>query len=396
MRLDLDRSTWMRVRFGDVVHQVKTSVDPGSSGLERYVAGQHMDTNELAIRRWGQIGDGYLGPAFHRAFKSGQVLYGSRRTYLRKVAFAEFDGVCANTTFVAEVADAEKLLPELLPFVMTTDAFHRHSISQSKGSVNPYINWSDLAWFQFDLPTSRGEQSRIADLLWACQKEFLSAKRVADAAHALVSTKIASDLSSMGDDLVDFKDIWSRTPESGCSEAPTAESTGHYALSLASLTDDGFRVEMTKDVRLTPGMKAAILSRGDLLISRANTLEAVGRCAVYPLDTADVSFPDTMMRLHVRHDRVLPEYLALVLSSPMGRHHVRRTAAGTNSSMLKINRKSLGAFQLPLPSKEVQAELLARASTWRRPQIAAEVAAKSTSVLRRELQEKLLGGSNGL
>jgi type I restriction enzyme, S subunit len=86
------------VKFGDVVRQVKDKVDPKDSGLERYVAGEHMETDNLHIRRWGTIGDGYLGPAFHMRFKPGQVLYGSRRTYLRKVAVAEFEGITANTT----------------------------------------------------------------------------------------------------------------------------------------------------------------------------------------------------------------------------------------------------------------------------------------------------------
>ena len=30
-----------------------------------------MDTDDLRIRRWGEIGDGYLGPAFHMRFKPG-------------------------------------------------------------------------------------------------------------------------------------------------------------------------------------------------------------------------------------------------------------------------------------------------------------------------------------
>ena len=84
---------WTRVAFGDVVKQVRERVDPENSDIERYVAGEHMDTDDLKIRRWGIIGDGYLGPAFHMRFKPGHVLYGSRRTYLRKVALADFEGI---------------------------------------------------------------------------------------------------------------------------------------------------------------------------------------------------------------------------------------------------------------------------------------------------------------
>jgi len=155
------------VRFGDVAHTVRNIVDPETSGLERYIAGEHMDTDDLRLRRWGIIGDGYLGPAFHMKFEAGQILYGSRRTYLRKVALADFDGICANTTFVIE-ALPDRILPELLPFIMQTESFTQHSILRSRGSTNPYVTWSDIARYEFPLPPL-DEQRRIAEILWAVE-----------------------------------------------------------------------------------------------------------------------------------------------------------------------------------------------------------------------------------
>ena len=182
MRLDLDRTEWSRVRMGDVVSQSKEKVDPAAGSVERYVAGEHMKTDNLAIESWGEVNDGYLGPAFHCRFRPGQVLYGSRRTYLRKVAVARFDGVCANTTFVLEPKNPQTLLAALLPFIMTTEGFHAFSISESKGSVNPYVNWSDVAKYEFDLPPV-DQQRRIADLLWTVEDEM-------EAANALTSSAI--------------------------------------------------------------------------------------------------------------------------------------------------------------------------------------------------------------
>ena len=162
---------WRRVKFGEVVRQCKEKADPETSGLERYIAGDHMDTDDLRLRRWGEIGSGYLGPAFHIRFKPGQVLYGSRRTYLRKVAVPNFEGICANTTFVLEPKNPEELLPEFLPFLMQTDAFNDFSVKNSKGSVNPYINFSDLAKFEFVLPTTE-EQRRIIEILQCAENTY--------------------------------------------------------------------------------------------------------------------------------------------------------------------------------------------------------------------------------
>jgi type I restriction enzyme S subunit len=163
------KATATTVAFGDVVRKVTDKADPKTSGLKRYVAGQHMTTDDLKIRSWGAINDDYLGPAFHMRFKPGQVLYGSRRTYLRKVAVADFEGITANTTYVLESKDPNVLLPELLPFIMQTERFHAHSISQSKGSVNPYINFSDIAWYEFALPPL-AEQRRIVKRLTQLQQ----------------------------------------------------------------------------------------------------------------------------------------------------------------------------------------------------------------------------------
>ena len=127
-----------------------------------------MDSDNLSITRWGVVGDGYLGPAFTMRFQPGQVLYGSRRTYLRKVALADFEGICANTTFVLETK-SDDLLQEFLPHVMSTERFHEHSISKSKGSVNPYINFVDLNDYEFSLPPIT-EQRRMVSLMEKCAK----------------------------------------------------------------------------------------------------------------------------------------------------------------------------------------------------------------------------------
>jgi type I restriction enzyme S subunit len=153
--LQLDRSDWQLVRFGDVAIQQKQSVDRDNTELTRYVKGEHMGSEDLHIREWGELTNEYLGPAFIRKFEEGDILYGSRRTYLRKVAVAHFDGITANTTFVIKANEA-KIDKRLLPFVMLSEGFAEHSIRNSKGSVNPYINWKDIANYEFLLPPKDG------------------------------------------------------------------------------------------------------------------------------------------------------------------------------------------------------------------------------------------------
>jgi len=47
-----NKSGWRRVKFGDVVRFVKKDADPNSGEFERYVAGEHIETDNLHIRTW--------------------------------------------------------------------------------------------------------------------------------------------------------------------------------------------------------------------------------------------------------------------------------------------------------------------------------------------------------
>ena len=71
-----------RVCFGDVVKEVKINIDRKTDTHEYYIAGEHMDSENMHLTRRGEFAGSDVGPAVIRLFKPGQVLYGSRRTYL--------------------------------------------------------------------------------------------------------------------------------------------------------------------------------------------------------------------------------------------------------------------------------------------------------------------------
>ena len=176
------------VKFGDIVRYVKINVDRANNPYEHYVAGDHMDSEDLTIHRYGSFETDDVGPAFTRIFKPGQILYGSRRTYLKKVAVADFEGICANTTFVLESKDEALFDNRLLPFIMLSDAFTRWSIAHSKGSTNPYVLFSDLADYEFDLPPL-AEQKVLADKLWAAYRLKESYKKLLLATEEMVKSQ---------------------------------------------------------------------------------------------------------------------------------------------------------------------------------------------------------------
>lgn len=150
----------------DCVHKLLRRTDAVSDGIKRIVAGENLESEDFKIRTWGTVGKDFLGPAFHVMFEPGDILYGSRRTYLRKVSLADFRGVCANTTFVVR-AKEDLLLQELLKHIMLSERFTQYSIAKSKGSTNPYINWKDLDDFTLKLPDIES-QKKMVEILDGC------------------------------------------------------------------------------------------------------------------------------------------------------------------------------------------------------------------------------------
>ena len=176
------------VKFGNIVRDVKINVDRSNNPYKHYVAGDHMDSEDLTIHRHGDFATDDVGPAFTRIFKPGQILYGSRRTYLKKIAVADFSGICANTTFVLESKNETVFLTRLLPFIMLSESFTRWSIAHSKGSTNPYVLFSDLADYELDLPPI-DEQRILADKLWAAYRLKESYKKLLTATQEMVKSQ---------------------------------------------------------------------------------------------------------------------------------------------------------------------------------------------------------------
>jgi type I restriction enzyme S subunit len=158
-----DRKGWKHVRFDDVVENInETERNLSEAGIERYIGLEHLEPGSLHIRTWGNVAD---GTTFTRRCRPGQVLFGKRRAYQRKVAVAEFDAVVSGDIYVLAPKN-DRLLPRLLPFLCMSERFFQHAVGTSAGSLSPRTNWSSLAGFEFDLPPLE-QQRRIAEILWA-------------------------------------------------------------------------------------------------------------------------------------------------------------------------------------------------------------------------------------
>lgn len=179
---------WKVWRFAEMATNVNARIDnPSESGMEHYVGLEHLDTDSLRIRRWGSPDD---VEATKLLFKKGDIIFGRRRAYQRKLGVAEFDGICSAHAMVLR-AKPEVILPEFLPFFMQSDIFMNRAVEISVGSLSPTINWKTMAMQEFVIPALI-EQQRLVSVIAAalnCEQTYETAR---DAAiNTLLSAQIA-------------------------------------------------------------------------------------------------------------------------------------------------------------------------------------------------------------
>ena len=89
-------------------------VEPSERGCDTYVGLEHLDSQDLHIRRWGK-GSDVIGTKLR--FRKGDIIFGRRRAYQRKLAVAECDGICSATCDGSCGPNRDVVLPEFLPFL---------------------------------------------------------------------------------------------------------------------------------------------------------------------------------------------------------------------------------------------------------------------------------------
>ena len=128
--------------------------------VSRFVGMEFIEAENFQLQGWGEIAN---GTTFSKRFVKGDVLFGKRRAYLKKVAVADFDGICSGDILVIR-AKAKKMLQGLLPYYISADAFMQHAVSTSAGSLSPRTKWKDLAELEVSIPDLK-TQEKILEVL---------------------------------------------------------------------------------------------------------------------------------------------------------------------------------------------------------------------------------------
>ena len=345
-----------RVKFGDVVKDVKINIDRLNNPYEYYVAGDHMDSEDLTIHRKGCFTTDDVGPAFIRVFKPGQILYGSRRTYLKKIAVADFEGVCANTTFVFETKDPHAFEQRLLPFIMLSKDFTTWSIAKSKGSTNPYVLFSDLADFEFELPPLE-EQKVLVDKLWAAYRLKEAYKKLLVATDEMVKSQF---IEMFGNPLsLNQKNELKRLGEC-CILNPRrpnialCDTDKVSFIPMPAVSEDGYLVDMTDEEYGKVKKGFTYFENNDVLFAKITPCMENGKGAIVHGLTNGIGMGSTEFHVLRPINGISSPYWLLALTRmPIFRERAAKNMSGTGGQK-RVSASYLDQFMVGLPAIEEQ------------------------------------------
>lgn len=340
-----------RYRFDQIAENSTAKKKPEESDRNRYVGLEHLDPGTLEVTRWGAEvtpkGDKLL-------MKKGDILFGRRRAYQKKVGIAPFDGIFSAHGMVLR-PKADVVDPMFFPFFISSDIFLDEAIRVSVGSLSPTANWKDLRTLEFDLP-SPGKQRELAGILSEAESLKGHYRKLLTTCDDVVKSQFVDAVQSAHNpSFVRLDDLVREgRPITYGIVKPGGNVEGGIPIIKVKDYPNG-TIDESDLLYASPAIEEKYarsrLKQGDLLFSIRGS---VGRMAFVPESLVGANLTQDTARLSLREE-LDPEYIRGVLRLPEVDHWIRHHIKGV--AVQGVNLRDLRNLEIPILSEDKQAEL---------------------------------------
>lgn len=342
-----------KVLLGDVAVEHKETCKGSKDGYP-IVGLEHLIPEEITLTAWNEGSEN----TFSKMFRKGNVLFGRRRAYLKKAAVAPFDGICSGDITVIE-AKPDRILPELLPFIIQNDDLFEFAVGKSAGSLSPRVKWEHLKNYEFELP-DMGKQKELAELLWAMDNTKKSYQKLIVATDELVKSQFMEQFSDVKKrETLEALSI--NGPQNGFYRKADGSVPNTHIVKMKELfANECIADETSFDmVNMTPNeQKRFELTPDDLLFGRRSlVVEGAGKCRRVGDITLPLAFESSLLRITLDTERVLPRFVQAWFDTDEGRRAIISIRAVTTISGIKGS--DLKRVLIPVPTLEQQECFLA-------------------------------------
>ncbi len=345
-----------RYKFSDIAYNITEKRMPVPGDEKTYIGLEHLDSGSLKVRRWGSVVE-LKGQKLVMA--KGDILFGRRNTYLRRVAIAPHDGLFSAHGMIlhpnTDVIDAE-----FFPFFIYSDYFMNATIRISVGSLSPTVNWKTLKDLEFDIPELK-EQRKFAKLFRA----IMDVKEGYEELLIQTDELVKSQFIEMFGDPVDNEKGW---PAYRFSEVAVSRlgkmldkrrQTGLWQrryLANANVQWFSFDLQNLNQMDFDEvDQKEFELRDGDLLVCEGGE---IGRCAIWHGEISDCYFQKAIHRVRCNTDLLLPEYLGHSFY-----YHSQKNGfsdiVSSKSTIAHLPGDKLKAMNIVIPPMELQKRFVA-------------------------------------
>lgn len=338
-------------RFQDIAINSTAKKKPVEEDKYTYLGLEHLDPDSIYVTRYGSD----VAPKGEKLLmKKGDVLFGKRRAYQKKVAIAPFDGIFSAHGMVLR-PNEDVIDKDFFPLFIKSDYFLDAAIKISVGSLSPTINWRDLKELKFDLP-SLSEQRKLAKVLWSIYETKETYKKMIKSIDELVKSQFIEmfkkcNREKLGDYILQVRGVSYKPKDlsEGLKEGfVTLLRANNIANNVLNFED----VQFVSEGRVSDDQ---IIREGDILIcASSGSLEHVGKAALCMPDM-EYTF-GAFCKLIRPIGKLYSEYIAGYMRTDAYRNTISDLAQGSNINNLR--NEHINDLMIPIPSDEQQRDFI--------------------------------------
>ena len=295
------------------------------------------------------------------AFVCGDVLIGNIRPYLKKIWLATHDGGTNGDVLVIHIKDRNKVQPEYLYYVLSSDAFFLYDMQYAKGAKMPRGNKDAIMDYKFSVPPLevQSEIVRILDNFTELTAELTARKKQYEHYRNKLFSFNVLNCATVGNSLnnivvMPLGEVGIFTRGSGLQKKDFTQ-TGVGCIHYGQIyTHYGTYANRTKTfVSQEFAKKARKAKHGDLIIATTSENDEDVCKAVAWLGDEDIAISsDACFYTH----SLEPKYVAYYFQTEQFQKQKRGFITGTK--VRRVNTSDLAKIKIPVPSIEEQRRIV--------------------------------------
>lgn len=337
-------------KLGDIAHYSTVRIDTSSIDTTNYVGVENLLPNKqgkilaTSIPTTGNVIE----------FKSGDVLIGNIRPYLRKIWLANCNGGTNGDVLTIQINSRSQILPDFLYYILSSEAFFNYDNQNSKGAKMP--RGDKLAILKYAVPVPplpvQEEIVRIldsftsltAELQDKLNTEFQARRKQYEYYASNLFDKASIEWKSMGD-IASF--VYGYTDK--------AQDTGDTRfIRITDIDEQGhLKNEEPKYITINNEAKKSLLSYGDLIMARTGA--TYGKTLYFESEFPSV-YASFLIKIIPNKNIILNKYYWHFTRTSFYWEQANRLV--TTGGQPQFNTPAIKQIKIPVPSIDVQKQII--------------------------------------